>query len=215
MDLPNSLVIETEQNTEQKLSLDMMLSHLKLVHIPIMWRTGFDSQAGIFSSTTTSRRDPSPTQSPIQWLSGAPSPRVKRLGNEADHSPPPTAEVKNAWSCMSTPPYVSMSQCLMKSVTLPHDLFLQYPFYPRISFSDSVRISSFLILVNQIVIIIKLQFQGWMMNSYCVSNHPVPVAVRSKVRMALGSSDTKIMGSMFLDAWIYARALLCYDILCR
>jgi hypothetical protein len=30
--------------------------------------------------------------------------RVKRSGDEADHSPPSSAEVKNAWSCTSTPP---------------------------------------------------------------------------------------------------------------
>jgi hypothetical protein len=29
-------------------------------------------------------------------------PEVKRPGREADHSPPSSAEVKNAWSCMST-----------------------------------------------------------------------------------------------------------------
>jgi hypothetical protein len=32
------------------------------------------------------------------------SPGVKRSGREADHSPPCRAEVKNAWSYISTPP---------------------------------------------------------------------------------------------------------------
>jgi hypothetical protein len=36
-----------------------------------------------------------PTQPPIQWVSGAISPGLKRQGREADHSPPPSAEVKN------------------------------------------------------------------------------------------------------------------------
>jgi hypothetical protein len=31
----------------------------------------------------------------IQWVPGAVSPRVKRQEREADHSPPPSAEVKN------------------------------------------------------------------------------------------------------------------------
>jgi hypothetical protein len=31
------------------------------------------------------------------------SPEVKRPGREADLSPPPSAEVKNAWNCMSAP----------------------------------------------------------------------------------------------------------------
>jgi hypothetical protein len=35
-----------------------------------------------------------PTQSPIQWIPGALSLGVKRLGREADHSPPSNAKVK-------------------------------------------------------------------------------------------------------------------------
>jgi hypothetical protein len=35
-----------------------------------------------------------PTQPPIQWVPGAFSLGVKRPGREADHSLPPTAEVK-------------------------------------------------------------------------------------------------------------------------
>jgi hypothetical protein len=35
-----------------------------------------------------------PTQTPIQWVPGALSLGVKRLGREADHSPPSSAEVK-------------------------------------------------------------------------------------------------------------------------
>jgi hypothetical protein len=42
------------------------------------------------------------------------SPRVKRPGCEADHSPPSSAEVKNAWSYTSTPQYTSMAWCLVK-----------------------------------------------------------------------------------------------------
>jgi len=33
---------------------------------------------------------------------------VKRPGHEANHSPPPNAEVKNAWSHNSTSPYAFM-----------------------------------------------------------------------------------------------------------
>jgi len=35
-----------------------------------------------------------PTQPPIQWVPGALFLEVKRPGREADHSPPPSAEVK-------------------------------------------------------------------------------------------------------------------------
>jgi hypothetical protein len=40
-----------------------------------------------------------PTQPPVQWLPGE-----KRPGSEADHSPPSSAEVKNAWTNTYTPP---------------------------------------------------------------------------------------------------------------
>jgi hypothetical protein len=41
-------------------------------------------------------------------------PGVKRPGREADHSPPSSAEVKNAWSYISTPQYAFMAWCLVK-----------------------------------------------------------------------------------------------------
>jgi hypothetical protein len=40
---------------------------------------------------------PTSSTSPTQWVPGAISPEVKRLGCEADQSPPTSAEVKNAW----------------------------------------------------------------------------------------------------------------------
>jgi hypothetical protein len=53
-----------------------------------------------------------PTQPPIQCVLGPLSPEVRQLGNEVDYSPPPSAEVKNAWSCTSISPYVFMARCL-------------------------------------------------------------------------------------------------------
>jgi hypothetical protein len=44
-----------------------------------------------------------PTQPPIQCEPGALSPEIKRLGREADHSPPSSAEVKNSWSYIPIP----------------------------------------------------------------------------------------------------------------
>jgi hypothetical protein len=38
---------------------------------------------------------------------------VKRPGREANHSPPSSAEFKNAWSYTSTPQYVFMVWCLV------------------------------------------------------------------------------------------------------
>jgi len=42
-------------------------------------------------------------QSSMQWILGAVSLGVKRLRHEADHSPLSSVEVKNLWSCTSTP----------------------------------------------------------------------------------------------------------------
>jgi len=39
---------------------------------------------------------------------------IKRSWREADHSPPSSSEVKNAWSCTSTPHYVFMAWYLVK-----------------------------------------------------------------------------------------------------
>jgi hypothetical protein len=55
-----------------------------------------------------------PTNSPIQWVPWALSPEIKHLEREADHSRPSTAEVKNAWSYTSIPPYVLMVLYLLK-----------------------------------------------------------------------------------------------------
>jgi hypothetical protein len=68
---------------------------------------------GIFL-ITVSRPPLGPTQLPIQCVPGALSPGVKRLGREADHIPPSTAEVKNVWSYTSTRQYVFMAWYFVK-----------------------------------------------------------------------------------------------------
>jgi hypothetical protein len=65
---------------------------------------GFDSGRGLGIFTTTSISALAPTQPPVQWVPGALSLGVMRSGREADHSPPSSAEVKNAWSFISTSP---------------------------------------------------------------------------------------------------------------
>jgi len=56
-----------------------------------------------------------PTQAPIQWVPRVLSLAVKRPGREADHSHPPTAEVKNAWSSTSTSQYAFMAWFSVKA----------------------------------------------------------------------------------------------------
>jgi hypothetical protein len=73
-----------------------------------------DSVVGIASSSlgkvknflfsTSSRPALGSTQPPVQCVPG-----VKRLGREADHSPPASAEVKNTWIYTSTHPYSFMA----------------------------------------------------------------------------------------------------------
>jgi len=41
---------------------------------------------------------------PIQWIPGSLSLGIKRPRREDDYSPPPSTDVKNAWSYTSTPP---------------------------------------------------------------------------------------------------------------
>jgi hypothetical protein len=57
---------------------------------------GFDFRRGLGISlfTTASRTALGPTQPPIQWVPGALSLGVKRMGREADHLPPSSAEAK-------------------------------------------------------------------------------------------------------------------------
>jgi hypothetical protein len=58
----------------------------------------------ISAFTTASRPALGPAQTPIQRVPGALSLAVKRPELEAYHSPPSSVEVKNSWSCTSTPP---------------------------------------------------------------------------------------------------------------
>jgi hypothetical protein len=74
-------------------------------------RPAFDSRQrlGIFLFTAVPGPAVGPTQPPIQWVTGTLSLGIKRPGREADHLAPSSAEVKNAWSYTSTPPYVLMA----------------------------------------------------------------------------------------------------------
>jgi hypothetical protein len=58
-----------------------------------------------------------PTQPPLQWVPG-----VEEVGHETDHSHPSSAEVKNAWSFMSTCQYVFMVWFLIKQCICLHGM---------------------------------------------------------------------------------------------
>jgi hypothetical protein len=59
---------------------------------------------GIFLFTIVSRPTLGPKKPPTQWVPGALTLGLKRLGREADHSPPSTIDVKNVCSYTSVPP---------------------------------------------------------------------------------------------------------------
>jgi hypothetical protein len=84
-------------------------------------RSGFDFRLGlgIFLFATVTRPTLRPSQSPVRWVAGAVSPGVKRPGLEADHSPPSSAEAKNAWSYTSTPPLSSRHGAYLSTGILP------------------------------------------------------------------------------------------------
>jgi hypothetical protein len=56
-----------------------------------------------FLFSITSRPDLGPTQPPIQWVPGAVSPGIKRLGLEVDHRPACSAELKNGGNTPALP----------------------------------------------------------------------------------------------------------------
>jgi hypothetical protein len=58
-----------------------------------------------FLFSTSSRPVLGLTQPPIQWVTGALSPGVKRPGRESDYSPPTSVEVKKTLISTSTSPY--------------------------------------------------------------------------------------------------------------
>jgi hypothetical protein len=51
---------------------------------------------------------------PIQWVAGNLLPGGKQQWREADYSPPPSIEPKNAWRYTSIPQYAFMAWCFVK-----------------------------------------------------------------------------------------------------
>jgi hypothetical protein len=93
----------------------------------------------MFLFTTASRLGLRPTQPPFHWVSVAVSLGVKWPGREADHTPPSSAEVKNAWRYTYTPQYIFMAWCLVKHMD-NFTVFLRLieTSYPSVSFSISI-----------------------------------------------------------------------------
>jgi hypothetical protein len=102
-------------------------------------RVRFPAGAGNFSLHHRIQNGSGAYPASYQWVPGALSLGIKRPGREADHSPPSSAEVKNAWSYNSTPKYVFMAWCLVKrrynfTFSVYHDHHL------RVSPDDMLRL---------------------------------------------------------------------------
>jgi hypothetical protein len=99
--------------TSNKYSLINMMTHDSLCCIAL----GYGLDGRVFESRqgmgivlfTASRPALGLTQPPVQWVPGALLLGTKWPRREADHSPPSSAEVKNAWSYTSTPQYAFMA----------------------------------------------------------------------------------------------------------
>jgi hypothetical protein len=78
------------------------------VHNPACSMMGFVFFASAFKPSL------GPTHPLIQWIPVALYPGLKRQWREADHSPPSSAKVKNAWRYTSTSQYVFMVWFLVK-----------------------------------------------------------------------------------------------------
>jgi hypothetical protein len=81
----------------------------------------------IFSFSEVFRLAVGPTQLSVQLVLGAVL-EAKQPGHEVDHSSPSSAEVKNAWSYISTSLYAFMRWCLINHrVNFTFALLIVYP----------------------------------------------------------------------------------------
>jgi hypothetical protein len=100
--LTTHLHLELRLRMRGNVSLPPLTHSVHGVALNIPQGTFIDSW--IFLFTTASRPALGSTQPPVQWIPGAVSLGVKQPGRKADHSPPSSAEVKNAWNYAYTPP---------------------------------------------------------------------------------------------------------------
>jgi hypothetical protein len=106
------------------------------------WVSIPDRGNDFFLFTTVSRPAVGPTQPPIQWVSWALTPWVRLPVREADQSPPPTANVKNAWSSTYILQNVFMVCCLVSTGTILPLFYLWENYLQYISHVLIIQISS-------------------------------------------------------------------------
>jgi hypothetical protein len=89
---------------------------LLTAHVTGLGRSEFESRQwqGFFLHVTSSRLPLGLHPASYPMDGGVLFSGIRRPGRKADHSPPPSAEVKNAWSYTSTHTYVFMTWYLIK-----------------------------------------------------------------------------------------------------
>jgi hypothetical protein len=97
---------------------------------------------GIFLFTIVSRPALRPTQDPVQRVPGTLSLGIKWPGREADHSPPSSAEVKNAWRYTSIPQYAFMAWCSVKAQDLYFYLYVYISVISKVTTLPNINLSS-------------------------------------------------------------------------
>jgi len=147
---------------------------------------------GLFPFVFASRRALGLTESPTQWVSGTLTWGVKQPGREADRSPLPSTEVKNAWNYSSTSPYVFMAWCLIK-----YRSSITYTFL----ISEQIRVTGFvpcLYFVRR-----ETHSGGHVLPSAYPHVSFSKVLDRFRLHFILGDFTQNVVGEFDCDTWIH------------
>jgi hypothetical protein len=92
----------------------------------------------------------------LPWVSGILSLGVKLLGRDADHSTPPSVDVKNAWSYTSTPQYDLVTWCSVKKST---ETNLPFTFHLHLIASYTISPRTYKTCSEKLIFLIFLKLQ--------------------------------------------------------
>jgi hypothetical protein len=104
---------ELYRPSDRRLSAKLMNVNYIVRHIKWMWYciTHYTKLLPLHWYQRTLKYNENTLKNYTLW---ALSPGVKRLGHDANHSPPTSIDVKKTWIYKSTPPYVFMLKCSIK-----------------------------------------------------------------------------------------------------
>jgi hypothetical protein len=100
----------------------------------------------LLAITSIPTQTPPPLRHPAQFVTGLLIPWILRLDEEADHSPAPTAQIKNAKIFIFTS-YCLMAWCLDIGTTLPFNVYYYFYYYSLcVVFAPNVSTSIYAVL---------------------------------------------------------------------